>query len=722
MRILNAFILTSVCFLLLRCNKSEKLIQPRISKQPKTYTYFGEKVNDPYSNLEDLKDSLVIDWVKNQTIYTKDIIKNINGQDKIIKLENESENEIQISFRLLKVTPNNKYFFIKKEESDSLYKLYYKNGFSGIEEILLDPHKIKKGAVINYIQPNYDGSKIVVNLTENGAEIGSIYIVDVINKTLLNDVLSNCWPSALAGVTWLADNNSFIYSYIPEIDPASENFILNTSSILYKIGDYKNNNNVLLSKKHNLNLNIASADFPIASIKNQNEKYLFGRIGGARQYDDYYYAIDFLKSSFIWRPLYNKEDKISDFVTDDSDNLFFITAKNASNYKIGKTSLVYPNFKSYETIVEEDSKSVITDIVITSEGIFFVKTKNGVEAKLFQLKNKKIKEIPIPKASGSINLFSNGSKNKQLWIEIEGWTNELERYEYDFESNKFISNELYPASASNNLENLIVKEIEVLSHDGEMIPLSIIFKEDIKLNSKNPVFITGYGAYGISDTPYLDNYMCHWVNNGGVYAIAHVRGGGEKGDKWHKGGYKLTKPNSWKDFIACTEYLIEKKYTTPNKIAIWSSSAGGILIGRAITERPELYAAAIIQVGALNMLRSEFSTNGQNGTEEFGSVKDSLGFKALYEMDAYHHIEKGKKYPAVYLTAGMNDSRLPAWEAAKFAARMQESTISNNPVLLNIDFDGGHGFDTSANKQNKELVDVLTFALWQTGHPDFQIE
>ena len=721
MKKLSTLIYFFLSFIFFNCENNNSLNQTTINKSFKEYNYFGKSIEDSYNNLENLNDTLVLKWLKNQTEYSNEIIKSINGRINIHTLENELRNKDETKIKYLKITPNNKYFYLKNTLLDNTYKLYYRNGFNNEEKILLNPSDLSsnKNASINYIQPNYDGSKILINLTESGAEIGSIYIFDVANNTILKDVIPNCWPSALGGATWLTDNNSFIYSHIPVIDSNSENFILNTASVLYSIEQNTKKKNVLLSKKNNPNLDIISGDFPIVSIRNQNEKYIFGRIAGARNYDDYYYAKYLSKSNIAWKPLYQKEDKVKEFIINNNDNLFFLTAQNASNYKIGKTSLVNPNFKNFETIIEEDSTAVITDMVVTSEGLFYVKTKNGVDARLYQLINKTIKEIPIPKQSGNINLISNGSNFKQLWIEIEGWTNDIERYKFSFEEGTFIRRDLFP-SASNELADFVVKEIEIPSYDGTMVPLSIIHKKGLILNSKNRVFMTGYGAYGISDTPYLDKYMLHWVNNGGVYAISHTRGGGEKGDAWHKGGYKLTKPNTWKDFIACTEYLISEKYSSPDKIALWSASAGGILIGRAVTERPDLYAAAIIKVGILNTLRNEFAANGKNGIKEFGSVKDSLGFIGLLEMDSYHHIKKNTNYPAVFLTAGLKDSRLATWQSAKFAARLQESTTSNKPVLLSVDFEGGHGFDASENKQDKELTDVLAFALWQTGHPDYQ--
>jgi prolyl oligopeptidase len=211
-----------------------------------------------------------------------------------------------------------------------------------------------------------------------------------------------------------------------------------------------------------------------------------------------------------------------------------------------------------------------------------------------------------------------------------------------------------------------------------------------------------------------------WVLEGGVYAVAHVRGGGEKGDDWHKGGFKKSKPNTWKDFISCAEHLISNQYTSPKKLAILSGSAGGILIGRAITERPDLFAAAIVEFGSLNMLRSEMRNNGANNIKEFGTTKNPEEFKALLEMDAYHHIQKGEKYPAVLLTAGLNDPRVPAWFSAKFMAKLQAYDASDNPKLLLVDSDSGHGIDDTKTKIFERYANIIAFAFKLTGHPEYQ--
>ena len=209
---------------------------------------------------------------------------------------------------------------------------------------------------------------------------------------------------------------------------------------------------------------------------------------------------------------------------------------------------------------------------------------------------------------------------------------------------------------------------------------------------------------------------------GGIFAVAHVRGGGELGDNWHKGGYKTTKPNTWKDLISCTEYLINEKYTSSQKVAINGGSAGGILIGRAMTERPDLFAAAIPEVGSMNTVRAEESPNGPVNVPEFGTVKDSVQCMALIEMDSYLHLKKGVKYPATLVTAGINDPRVIAWEPAKFAARLEADNASDKPILLWIDYEAGHGHGDTKSKIFESLADVYSFALWQTGNPNFQLK
>jgi prolyl oligopeptidase len=674
--------------------------------------------------MENLKDSTFLKWIKVQEEHTKKVINSISSRKTLLEKISSLGNVDIATFSLLKIIEDDTHFYLKKEPNSNTAILYKREGYKGKEIKLFDPKTYapnsKEEHSINYIQPSWDGKKIAISITSQDKEISEIIILDVKKKTTFSEVIKKCWPSGIGGIHWLSDNSSFIYTHIPEINKNSKNYILNTASVVYTLGDSPKKNKVLFSKTNNPELDLKSKDLCIIYFWNQTDKYLIAKVGGIG-FKDYYYApVSTITNKKVqWKSLFKKKHKIKQFFIA-NDTLFYRTAKDASNFKICRTALTNLNFENPEILVKEDENAVITDFTLTKNGLFYVKTKNGIEAKLYQLKEKKEQNIPIPKSSGSINLTSKSINSSDLWIEIEGWTNNEERYYYNDKTGKFKEENLGEIVKFNELDDVIIEEIEVTSHDGVKVPLSIMYKKGLKFNSENRLLITGYGAYGVSDVPYLDKYMLHWLNEGGIYASAHVRGGGEKGDKWHKGGYKTTKPNTWKDFIACTEYLIDKKYSSPKRIAIWSGSAGGILIGRAITERPDLYAAAFIRVGMLNALRSETGYNGANNTKEFGTFKDAIEFKALLEMDAFQHIKNGTKYPAIYLSAGMNDARVPAWQPAKFAARMQEATVSERPVLLSVDFEGGHGFDASGNKKNEELADVLSFLLWQTGHPEYQ--
>jgi prolyl oligopeptidase len=276
-----------------------------------------------------------------------------------------------------------------------------------------------------------------------------------------------------------------------------------------------------------------------------------------------------------------------------------------------------------------------------------------------------------------------------------------------------------PYARDDNSEAVNVK---VKSYDGTLIPLSIVYRKGIMLDGSHPTHLVGYGAYGTVTVhaAFLPPLMA-WTERGGVRAACGVRGGGEYGEDWHLAGKGPTKPNTWRDFIACAQYLIDKKYTSPAHLAGQGQSAGGILIGRAITERPELFGAAVIGSGLLDALRSETTANGVGNMPEFGSTKTEDGFKALDAMSAYHHVQDRTPYPAVLLTVGINDPRVDPWESAKMTARLQAATSSGKPVLLRVDYAGGHGGIGATQQQLQEsLADAWSFLLWQLGDPAFQ--
>jgi prolyl oligopeptidase len=307
-------------------------------------------------------------------------------------------------------------------------------------------------------------------------------------------------------------------------------------------------------------------------------------------------------------------------------------------------------------------------------------------------------------------------------LRLEGWTDAPRYVNIEERTANVTAVPLHPKSA---VDFSAIDEVRLMvtAKDGVKVPISLIYKKGTTLNSDNPTLLRAYGAYGITQSPSFRPNTMAWLERGGIIGICHVRGGGEFGDPWHKDGQKLTKPNTWRDLIACAEYLVERKFTRKEKLAIEGGSAGGITVGRALTERPDLFAAVVPHVGLLDALRAEFTPNGPPNIPEFGSVRTADGFKGLFQMSAYHHVKDGTRYPAVMLMHGVNDPRVEVWQSAKMAARLQAAAanVKNaEPVLLRLDYDAGHGVGSTRAQRNSELADVYSFLLWKFGDPAFQ--
>jgi prolyl oligopeptidase len=302
---------------------------------------------------------------------------------------------------------------------------------------------------------------------------------------------------------------------------------------------------------------------------------------------------------------------------------------------------------------------------------------------------------------------------------VEGWVHSGAWVAYDPKEKKIVDTGLLAPSPV-DAKGYVGEEIKVKSADGTEVPLSIVRQKNAKPDGKRPTLIWGYGAYGISETPVFAPRWFPLLENGGIWAICHVRGGGEYGEDWHLAGKKSTKPNSWGDLIACAQYLIDKGWATPATLAIDGGSAGGILVGGAMNARPDLFRVVIDEVGVSNALRGEFSENGPPNIPEFGSVTTEDGFKGLLAMDAMHNVKPGTPYPAVLLTTGINDPRVPSYESGKMAATLQAATTSGRPILLRVDYDAGHGIGSTRIQRNKELADKFAFMFWQMGLKAYQ--
>jgi prolyl oligopeptidase len=401
----------------------------------------------------------------------------------------------------------------------------------------------------------------------------------------------------------------------------------------------------------------------------------------------------------------------------DRDHVYTVTHAGAPRYKVVRTSVKYPNWKNSETIIPEEADSIQS--IARSKHYLLIVYSNGIVGRLvkYELSSGKTEEIKLP-ASGTVHIDCPDWRTDRCLVLIASWTSPLTVYDFDARKETFAKSIFNTDVSYPGFENLISEEVEVPGHDGAMVPLSIIYRKGTPLDGSNSCILDGYGAYGASASPYF-SIMNSVATRGVVLAFAHPRGGSEKGEAWYKAGYKTTKPNTWKDFISCAEYLVKKGYTSPRKLGGSGASAGGILISRAITERPDLFAAAVCNVGCANVMRMEFSANGPANTPEFGTVKDPVECRALFEMDGVQHVRKGVKYPAVMGVGGWNDPRVPAWQPAKFVAALQAASASGKPVLMKVNYDSGH-FTEEKIVTFKNFAGQIAFLLWQTGHKDFQ--
>jgi prolyl oligopeptidase len=359
-------------------------------------------------------------------------------------------------------------------------------------------------------------------------------------------------------------------------------------------------------------------------------------------------------------------------------------------------------------------------------------SKYGFLNKTIFLDKKTGKEINVSAINGfdRYSIWTMGTKTDECVLYNEPVNKPKSGFLLNIADNKLSNNDFWATHGQtfvDGSDDIITELIEVPSYDGTLVPMSIMRNKNTKLDGNSVCILWGYGAYG---TIVRENYFNEFnisnnlfVQRGVVLVHAYVRGGGEKGEAWHQAGMKETKPNSWKDFIACAEYLIKNKYTESSKLACFSGSAGGTLIGRAITERPDLFAAATIQSGTVNLIRSKAWPNLISNYPEFGNPEIESEMKGLIEADALIHVKPNTKYPAVYFAAGMNDPRVPLWMSGKMAATLQASSTSGKPILLYTNFEGGHAGDANAATaidQWRTSLKMLFFLLWQSGHKDFQ--
>lgn len=698
--------------------QSNKSIKPEpLPQKNVTNSYYDVTLNDPYQYLENLDDPGVVAWMKDNANYATSILDNISGKEDMFNKMKELLERSSASISSLNITDDDTYYYLKRVPGEEISKMYKRKGYNGDETLFFDPTQYKKedGKIytVSDISPNINGDKIAVSVSANGSENPDLLMFKNTGEQY-SEVLQ-----LAEGVSWQLSGDSFFYNKLNSADVKDKNRGIYTSNYVHKVGTEQGLDKKYFSKENYTDLNVFDSEYPfILYSKEANKNILFA---GSVDKNSKIYFEDGVGSQ-KWVPVLTREDKVTD-VDLNSTDIYYLTYNNAPNYKIVKAPINNPQFSNAKTIIEESKSENITDFELTKDGIYYSTVKNGVEAKVYFLAYGKSssKELQLPFAAGNANISAKGTDFSEIWITISGWTSPNKRYLYDVQNNTFNYEPLSTPVEYPELEKLVAKEVMVKSHDGVMVPVSIIHNKDLKMDGQNPAVIYSYGSYGNSTSPFFSPITLTYTMYGGILVVPHVRGGGELGDAWHKAGQKLNKPNTWKDGIATAEYLIEKGYTNANKLSIFGGSAGGIFVGRAITERPDLFVAGAPMVGCMNPVRMEETPNGPVNTPEFGTVTDPEEFKGLLEMDSYHHLKPDTDYPAMLITAGMNDPRVIAWQPSKFAAKMQYDNSGDSPILFYTNFEGGHGGRTTLTQRINDFSNMFSFFYWQSGHPDFKL-
>lgn len=693
---------------------------PPTERIPVTDNYFGMKVTDNYRWLENMKDSAVVYWFKAQADYTNSYLDNIPGRDSLVAAFEKMDALTPARITDI-VRKNNRYFYKKLLPDEVVGKLYYRDGENGQEILLYDPGVDKDGKPFSLYSfaASEDGKNVALAVSEGGAEVSRIYTINVDSKKIDPE---NIYPTY--GVSgWSHDSKGFLYLMLNSGDNKSMDLESDTRAMYHTIGTAPSDDKEIFSRRKYPNLGVTSADFCVAAFS-EDFKYLFAFPSTVSNDITCFYApaADLLNPVISWKPLLQKKDHVT-ALSLDGDDIYMLTYENAPQYKIIKSNLKNFSVANAKVVVAEGKEKITS--MVRSKDYLFISYSDGINggAKQYNLHSGNLASIKLPVEGcglGGNVIASYGIDSNDGFIQLTSWKQPLTIYDYNADNQQTALSAFDVKANYPGMDDVKVVETEVPGHDGAMIPLSIVYNKNVRLDGSTNCLLTGYGAYGISLTPTFSTMLLALINKGVIYAVAHVRGGGEKGEAWYKAGYKTTKPNTWKDLISCAEYLIKNKYTSAAKITGMGTSAGGITIGRAITTRPDLFGAAIDNVGCSNALRLENGPNGPINIPEFGTVKDSVESRALFEMDALHHVKEGVKYPAVMCVCGWHDPRVIAWQPAKFAAALQYASVSGKPVLLDVNYDDGH-FTEDKAVTFKNFANMFAFGLWQTGNPGFQL-
>jgi len=680
---------------------------PVAAKKAVVDTYHGTKVDDPYQWLEESDDPEVRKWVSGQTAHMRAVLDKLPSRDAIrARITTLLSHKSAAHYAM--VQRGGVLFAMKFQppRQQSMLVVLPSVDDTSSARVLVDPMELDPSGhtTIDFFVPSLDGKKVAVSLSKDGTESGDVTIYDVATgKALPGEVVPRVNGGTAGGsLTWNGDGTGFFYTRYPrgEERPAEDRDFFQ-QVYFHKLGTPGDQDTYELGKDAP---RIANYDLKTSDDGSHVLAILGNGDGGE-------YALYLRGPKGTWTQLSKFEDKLTTASFGGDGALYALSRKDAPRGKVLRIPLATPALDKATVLIPEGQAS-IAGFRPTATRLYVVEQLGGpTRMRMVGLDGKELGVVPTPPVSSVGGAVYLGGDD--LLLGTSSYTEPVAVYRYGAKDGKLAKTALGRTSPVDT-RDVVVDRVMCTSKDGTQVPLNILHGRGTKLNGNNPTLLTGYGGFNLSLSPGFSPMKFAFIEQGGVVAIANLRGGAEFGEEWHANGSLTKKQNVFDDFYACAKLLVDKKWTKPERLAIQGGSNGGLLMGAALTQHPEMYRTVLAHVGIYDMLRVELTPNGQFNTTEYGTVKNPEHFQAMYGYSPYHQVKDGVKYPSVLFTSGENDPRVDPFHSRKMVARLQEATGSKRPVLLRTN-NMGHGMGTPLDQEIEEEVDVYSFLFNELG-------
>ena len=681
----------------------------------------GVSVADPYRVMENVKAPEVQTWLRAQGDVTRDTLDRIDVRAELLKRIEAFSNATGDSIGSVVRMPQDKVYYLKRASGQRQFKLMMRTGLNGPETVLVDPdldaQRTGVPHAVNYFTPSWDGRHVAFGMSAGGSEDASLYVLNVeTGKTVGAPI-----PRVPGLVHWLPNSQSLAYNQLQVLKPGQPDtdYYLNSRVMWLQVGAPEASAKPVFGPTVNPALGLAPLDVS-ELIFSPDSRWMLARTSDTTLPEGLLFVAktsDLGKPNTKWRRISGYADKITD-VALKGDDAFLMTHTGAPRRQVLRLNLNKPMLGTARVVARPPEGSVLESFSLNQDALVAaIRDGTSIGMRRYALGGPPAdtlgQSIALPFVGAAAVHADPAHAYRSISYSLSGWT-QLPRT-FVFDGTVSVDSGLRANVQPVGLPEIEVTDVKATSHDGTLVPMTILHKKGLTLDGRNPTLLNGYGSYGFSETAGFSPAAMVWMARGGVLAFANVRGSGVYGNDWYQAGFKATKPNTWKDGIACAQYLIAQGYASPATLGIMGTSAGGIFVGRSVTTAPQLFAAAIFNVGVMDAVRAENSANGITNISEFGSVKNAAEFPALLDMSTYHQIRDGTAYPAVMLIHGLNDPRVDVWHSGKAAARLQAATTSGKPVMLRLDVQAGHGMGSTAAQRYAQSADVYSFLLWQMG-------